>query len=64
MLIVPVKEGEKIERALKKFKKKTEKTGVIKEVRDRQFYTKPCDGRRQQKLKAIHRNKMRQKYNS
>lgn len=58
MLIVPVKEGEKIERAIKKFKKKTEKTGIVKEVRNRQFYTKPSEAKRQQELKAIHRNKM------
>ena len=35
MIIVPVKEGENIERALKKFKRKAEKTGIIKEVRSR-----------------------------
>ena len=35
MIIVPVKENENIERALKKFKRKSEKTGVIKEVRIR-----------------------------
>jgi len=31
MIIVPVKEGENIEKALKKFKRKFEKTGVVKE---------------------------------
>ncbi len=35
MIIVPVKEGENIERALKKFKRKFEKTGVVKELRSR-----------------------------
>ena len=35
MIIVPLKEGENIERALKKFKRKFEKTGVIKELRRR-----------------------------
>lgn len=30
MIIVPVKDGENIERALKKFKRKFEKTGVVK----------------------------------
>ena len=33
MIIVPVKDGENIERALKKFKRKFEKTGVVKELR-------------------------------
>lgn len=32
MIIVPVKDGENIERALKKFKRKFEKTGVVKEL--------------------------------
>ena len=34
MIIVPLKEGENIERALKKFKRKFEKTGIVKELRD------------------------------
>ena len=32
MIIVPVKEGENIERAIKKFKRKFDKTGVVKEL--------------------------------
>ncbi len=32
MIIVPIKEGENIERALKKFKRKFEKTGAIREL--------------------------------
>lgn len=59
MLIIPVKEGENIERALKKYKKKYEKTGVVRELRDRQQFTKPSIEKRQQKLKAIYREKMR-----
>ena len=41
MIIMPVKEGENIERALKKFKRKYERTGVLKELRRRQYFTKP-----------------------
>ena len=41
MIVVPVKEGENIEKALKKFKRKFEKTGVVKELRSRQQYDKP-----------------------
>ncbi|HKL03683.1 MAG: 30S ribosomal protein S21 [Cryomorphaceae bacterium] len=59
MLIIPVKEGENIERALKKFKKKFDRTGVIKELRSRQQFTKPSVENRQQKLKAIYANKIR-----
>jgi small subunit ribosomal protein S21 len=59
MLIVPVKEGENIERALKKFKKKFDKTGLVKELRKRQQFTKPSVVKRQQRLKAIYATKMR-----
>ena len=41
MIIVPVKDGENIERALKKFKRKFERTGIVKELRARQQFTKP-----------------------
>lgn len=58
MIIIPVKEGESIERALKKMKRKFEKTGVVKELRQRQKYTKPSVIRREQKLKAIYVQKM------
>jgi small subunit ribosomal protein S21 len=54
MIVIPVKEGENIERSLKKFKRKFEKTGVIKELRERQAYQKPSERRRQQKLKAVY----------
>lgn len=58
MLIVPVKEGENIERALKKYKKKFERTGVVKELRERQKYTKPSVANRTMRLKAAYINKM------
>jgi len=58
MIIVSVKEGENIERALKKYKKKYERMGVIRELRDRQKYTKPSVERRQTKLRAIYKAKI------
>lgn len=54
MIVVPVKDGETIERALKKLKRKFEKTGVVKELRNRQKFTKPSVVKREQKLKAIY----------
>jgi small subunit ribosomal protein S21 len=54
MIIIPVKEGENIDKALKKYKRKYEKTGVVKELRERQKYTKPSVKRREAKLKAIY----------
>ncbi|MGI6718192.1 MAG: 30S ribosomal protein S21 [Bacteroidales bacterium] len=52
MIVVPVKEGESIDRALKKLKRKFEKTGVVKEYRARQQFTKPSVIKREQKIKA------------
>ena len=59
MIIVPVKEGESIDRALKKFKRKFEKTGVVKELRERQQFTKPSIKQRGQRLKAIYIQQLR-----
>lgn len=60
MIVIPVKEGENIERALKKFKRKFEKTGVIKELRSRQAYAKPSIKKRQEKLRAVYIQKLQQ----
>lgn len=60
MIVVPVKEGENIEKALKKFKRKFEKTGVVKELRRRQCYDKPSVVKRQQKIHAVYVQKMQQ----
>lgn len=60
MIIVPVKEGENIERALKKFKRKFEKTGVIKELRNRQAFKKPSEVRRDEVKKAIYVQNLKQ----
>ena len=54
MIIVPVKEGENIEKALKKFKRKFEKTGVVKELRNRQAFKKPSVVKREQKIHAVY----------
>jgi len=60
MIIVPVKEGESIDRALKKLKRKFEKTGVVRELRARQKFTKPSVVAREQKLKAMYIQQLRQ----
>ncbi|CCY64161.1 30S ribosomal protein S21 [Marseilla massiliensis] len=59
MIIVPVKDGENIERALKKFKRKFEKTGVVKELRARQQYNKPSVIKRLKMQHAIYVQKLR-----
>ncbi len=63
MIIMPVKEGENIERALKKFKRKYERTGVLKELRRRQYFTKPSIAKREAMQHAIyveHMNRLHQ----
>ena len=63
MIVVPVKEGENIEKALKKFKRKFEKTGVVKELKElrrRQQYDKPSVLKRLKMERAIYVQKMHQ----
>jgi small subunit ribosomal protein S21 len=59
MIIVNVKENESIDKALKRFKKKFEKTGVLKELRARTSFEKPSVTRRTQIIKAVYREQQR-----
>ena len=52
MLIIPVKDGENIDRALKRFKRKFDRTGKMRELRRRQQFTKPSVANRAQNIKA------------
>ncbi len=58
MIIIPVKEGENIDRALKRFKRKFERTGIIKELRGRQAFKKPSVSKREEKIKAVYVQKL------
>ena len=60
MIVVPIKEGETRERALKKLKRKFDKTGVVKEMRRRQQFIKPSVVNREKRLKAIYIQQLRQ----
>lgn len=60
MIIVPLKEGDNIDKALKKLKRKFEKTGISREIRERQKFTKPSVINREQRLKAIYIQGLRQ----
>jgi len=57
-LIISLKENESIDKALKRFKKKFEKTGVLKELRSRTAFEKPSVTRRSQIIRAAYRQKM------
>ena len=60
MIVVPEIEGENIEKALKNFKRKFEKTGVIKELRNRQAFEKPSVANRKKIMRAIYIQKLQQ----
>ncbi len=59
MLIIDVKEGENIDRALKRYKRKFQSTGIIKELRKRKEFVKPSIRKRNTRMKAIYREKLR-----
>jgi len=56
MLKIPVVKNN-LNKALKIFKKKFKKSGILKELRERQQYTKNSTKKRKQKDKAIHKQK-------
>ena len=60
-IVVRVKDNETIDRALKRFKKKFEKIGVLKRLRKKMFYQKPSMEHREKRLKAIYKEKMQAK---
>lgn len=60
MLAIQVKEGESIDRALKRYKRKYDRTGVMKQIRARKQFIKPSVNRRKEILKAAYiQNKQR-----
>lgn len=57
MLIIEVKDADSLDKALKKYKRKVDQTGLIKQLRGRQHFTKPSVKRRNELLKAAYKNK-------
>jgi small subunit ribosomal protein S21 len=64
MIIINVKENESIDKALKRFKKKFEKTGVLKELRSRTAFEKPSVTRRKEIIRAAYIEQIRNAENS
>ena len=58
MLILEVKDGDTIDKVLKKYKRKYEKSGILKELRRRKAFTKPSIERRAEVLKAAYKEEM------
>jgi len=64
MLIIPIKEGENIDRALKRFKRKFDKTGAMRQLRTRKQFAKPSVKERQKLLKAQYIQKLKDAENN
>ncbi|CCG54084.1 30S ribosomal protein S21 [Flavobacterium indicum GPTSA100-9 = DSM 17447] len=62
MLIIPIKDGENIDRALKRYKRKFDKTGTVRQLRARQAFTKPSVTRRAEIQKAQYIQKLRDSF--
>ena len=58
MLIIDSKDCENIDKALKKYKKKYEKSRTLNQLRDRQSFTKPSVKRRTEVLKAVYKQQI------
>ncbi|MFN4253977.1 MAG: 30S ribosomal protein S21 [Saprospiraceae bacterium] len=58
MLIIEIKDGEVIDKALKRYKKKFEKARTLKDLRRRKAFTKPSVERRAEILKAVYKEEM------
>jgi small subunit ribosomal protein S21 len=58
MLIIDSKDCENIDKALKKYKKKFEKSRILMQLRERQSFTKPSVKRRTEVLKAVYRQQL------
>ena len=59
MLIIPVKEGENIDKALKRYKRKFDRTKTMRQLRERKNFTKPSVSKRAQKIKASYIQRLR-----
>ena len=64
MVSVIVKDNESFEKALRRFKKKWERAGVLREVKRKSFYIKPSDEQRAAKKKAVRRRLRFARYNN
>jgi len=60
MLIIPIKDGENIDRALKRYKRKFDKTGTLRALRERKNFTKPSVSKRAQLQKAAYVQRLRE----
>ena len=63
MVEVTVTDGEPLEKALRRFKKKWERAGILRDVKKKSFYEKPSDSKREARKKALRRMARLRRYN-
>ena len=51
MVSIKIREDEPFEKALRRFKKKWEKAGILRDVRSRTYYLKPSEARKMEKVR-------------
>lgn len=61
MARIEIRKEESIDKALRKFKSKIRKEGILEEMKRREFYEKPSQRRRREKAQAVKREKRRQR---
>ena len=60
---VTVRDGEPLEKALRRFKKKWERAGILRDVKKKSFYEKPSDSKREARKKALRGMARLRRYN-
>ena len=61
MLIIDVKDNDSIDKALKRYKRKYQRVGILKELRNRKQFTKPSVEKREERLDAVYREEYMRK---
>lgn len=59
---VNIRKGESMEKALRRLKKKLDREGVIRDVRNKRYFEKPAEARRRRKKVAAFNNYLRNKW--
>lgn len=52
MIVIKVKKGEQIDKAIKRLKKAMDKEGIIKQLRAERYFEKPCEKKRKKSARA------------
>lgn len=59
---IKLRKSEPLEKALRRLKKKLDREGVLRDVKAKRYFEKPCEKRRQKEKVAAFNNMLRQKH--